>query len=465
MRAFLRALDQQGDLLEIDRPVSLDEVGPILRQVYDRQGPAVVFKNTGHAAPLVAGLYATRRHALLAFETQEGNALADLVARLDRRIPPRLVSAGPCQEVRLTGEAIDLTAWPIPQYNRQDGGPYITAGLVVSRDPETGVHDLGHYRFQVLGRDRMAFLAQPFHRFGKHLIKAKRLRVPMKAALVLGTDPILAYTGPMQVPDDTDDYHLAGGLRGEAVAVVPALTGDYWVPAAAEVVIEFEVQDELAQEGPLGEYTGYYTPASPKPVARVTAITHRRQPYFQGLLTGKPVTENHILKQLPFEATLFRELRRRFPTVTDIAVPPAGGVSFHVVVAMAPRYAGEARQVGLDLLAHNSRPKWVTVVDPDIDCHNPDDVAWAVAFRTRPERDVIIVPGLPAGPLDPAVEDTVDLAARAEGAVVIDATRPFGQPFPATAGVAERAVAVPELEAWLGRGHTRVQAATLFAER
>ena len=251
-----------------------------------------------------------------------------------------------------------------------------------------------------------------------------------KAALVIGVDPILAYTCQVQVPDDTNDWNVAGGLRGAPVELAQCITADLEVPATSEVVIEFEVDlNKTVLEGPLGEYTGYYTRPSQKPVARITAITHRRKPIFQGLLTGKPVTENHILKQVPFEASFFRALKRQFPTITQVSVRASAGVSFYVVIAMQPRYAGEARQVILAAMASNIRPKWTVIVDPDIDVHSSTEVEWAMAFRVQPQRDVIVIENTPAGPSDPSVDLSQDRTMRISSCIGIDATRPFGEKF------------------------------------
>ena len=188
-------------------------------------------------------------------------------------------------------------------------------------------------------------------------------------------------------------------------------------------MIEFEVDmNNTVMEGPLGEYTGYYTPASLKPVAKITAITHRKKPIFQGLLTGKPVTENHILKQIPFEASFLRTLKAQFPTVKDVSVRASAGVSFFVVISMTPRFKGEPRQVILNAMSSNIRPKWTVIVEPDIDVHNSAEVEWAMAFRTQPQEDVIIVGDIPAGPSDPSIDDPkVARPMRVASAIGVDA--------------------------------------------
>src|SRR5712691_7687158 len=448
-RQFLDVLRQHGELIDVNRPIALNDIGKAMKQSYKRGGRAISFNKTGTDFPLVCGLYATRSKALLAFGADEKTILQKVLDGLDKPIAPKMTNGGaPCHEVVITKD-IDINRFPIPTYSPKDGGPYITPGIVVSQDPETGVPDIGHYRFLVLGKEAFSFSVEPFHRFGKHLDKHKRAGTVPKAALVIGVDPILAYTCQVQVPDDTNDWTVAGGLRGAPVELARCVTCDVDVPATSEVVIEFEVDlNQTVLEGPLGEYTGYYTRPSQKPVARITAITHRKKPIFQGLLTGKPITENHILKQVPFEASFFRTLKRQFPTIKQASVRASAGVSFYVVIAMAPRYAGEARQAILAAMASNIRPKWTIIVDPDIDVHSSTEVEWAMAFRVQPQRDVIIVDQIPAGPSDPSIDDpTKPRPFRTASAIGIDATKPYGKPFSEVADVPGwEDLAMPELD-------------------
>jgi 2,5-furandicarboxylate decarboxylase 1 len=240
-------------------------------------------------------------------------------------------------------------------------------------------------------------------------------------------DPVMAYTCPIQVPDGTNDFEVVGGMRGAALELVRCKTIDVEVPARAEMVLELEVDfTQEAFEGPLGEFTGYYTPGSKRPIARIKAITHRNNAYFQALLTGVPPTENHILKQMPYEASYFATLKAQHPTLTSVAIPASGGVAFYIVIAMKQRYAGEARHAILTAIASSQRPKLVVVVDPDIDVRDPDQVEWAIAFRSQPARDVIIVGDLPGGTLDPTIDGSLPLDRRTGSAMGIDATFPFG---------------------------------------
>lgn len=432
LREYLQVLEEHHDLLRVKKPVDLHlEVGKILAKIYNERGPAVIFeKPISSDIPLLGALYANREKTLLAFESDEEHILGKILAGMKKPVPPVLRETGECQENAIV-ENIDLSRFPIPFYTPKDGGKYLTAGITVSKDPETGVPDIGHYRYQVIGHDRLSFLAQPFHRFGKNLAKAKKSGKSLEAALVFGTDPVLAYACQFQVPDHTNDWFLAGGLRGEPVELVKCKTIDLHVPATAEVVFELKVNyQEEFMEGPMGEYTGYYTPASPKPTARVMAITHRDNPLFLGLLAGKPVNEVHILKQIPFEVSFYDFMSRQFPSVKRVAIPPCGGVSFYVVIAIEQRYAGEAKQVLLAALSNNIRPKWVVVVDDDINVQDLNDVNWALSFHVRPKEDIIIIDNVPAGPLDPVVPESGAFGKRLLSAVGIDATRPFGEAFP-----------------------------------
>jgi 4-hydroxy-3-polyprenylbenzoate decarboxylase/2,5-furandicarboxylate decarboxylase 1 len=428
-REFLDALRREGELIDVDRPVALElDVAKALRKSASVAGPAVVFTQNGTDFPLVGGVYNSRRKSLIALGCTEDNAFDVLVQRLSSRIAPNYVDDGPVHENVVLGDDIDLSTLPVPRYSPDDGGPYITSGFVVSHDPESGIPDIGHYRCEIIDNRTMSMMAAPGHRFAKHMAKARRLgHKTFRGSLVVGVDPVIAYSCPVQTTDDTNDWEVVGGMRGAPVDLVKCRTNDVAVPATAEVVIEFEVDFTAnVSEGPLGEYTGYYTPASEKPVVRPTAITHRNGAYFQALLTGRPPTENHFLKQLPFEASFYSFMRQQFPTIERVAVPASGGVYFRVVIAMRPRYAGEARSAILAAMGSSLRPKMVVVVDPDIDVNDSEQVEWAMAFRTQPARDVIVVDQLPGGALDPTADESLPPDQRTGSAIGIDATYPYG---------------------------------------
>ena len=443
LRAFLSTLRAAGDLVEIARPIALKyDVAKALAKSSSVDGPALMFKQTGTDFPLVAGLYGNRRRALIAFEATEASIHERVMKGIDNPIGPvDFAGKAPCQDVVLSGDDVDLLKLPVPIYSPKDGGPYITAGIVVSEDPDTGVPDIGNYRFQLHDSRVLGVFSAPNHRFGKNMAKAIERKVQLHGAIVIGVDPMTVFSCQVQSGDAANDWFVAGGLRGVPVELTQAVTSALKVPAHAEFVIEFVVDsDDQRIEGPLGEYTGYYTPASPKPTAKVTAITHRRDAIFQGLLTGKPITENHVLKQIPFEASVLRQLQVQFPTITDISITSSGGVQVYVVIAMRPRYEGEARQAILAAMASNLHPKWVVAVDPDIDIRKSSEVEWAMSFRVKPRDDVFIIDRTATAPLDPYTDGGYS------SSVGIDATRPFGITFPDVSDVPDwRTFDLPEI--------------------
>lgn len=444
LRAFLAALKNAGELIDIARPVSPKyDIAKALAKTSAMQGPALLFTQTGTEFPLVAGVYGNRRLALLAFEATEKTIHEKVLKGINNPIAPvDFKGTPPCQEVVLTGDAIDVTRLPVPIYSPKDGGPYITAGIVVSENPETGIPDIGNYRFQIHGPKELGVFSAPNHRFGKNIARATQMGKELRGAIVIGVDPLTMYSGQVQSSDSTNDWFTSGGLRGAPVELAKAVTNDMKVPGWAEIVIEFTVDTKTEKmEGPLGEYTGYYTPASMKPVARITAITHRKGAIFQGLLTGKPITENHVLKQIPFETSILRQLQGQFPTITDVSINSSGGVQTYVVIAMKPRYEGEARHAILATMAGNLHPKWVIVVDPDIDIRNSAEVEWAQSFRVKPSQDVFIVDRTATAPLDPYTNGGYS------SSVGIDATKPFGEEFPDVSEVPDwKDFPLPELD-------------------
>lgn len=428
-REFVEALRAQEELITVDRPVDLSaDIGKALQKSASVSGPAVQFNNNGTAFPLIGGLYSSRKKTLIAFQSDETNVFNKILQGLANPIEPIFINKAATHECVISEHEVDLSQFPVPKYSPSDGGRYITAGIAVSKDPETGYLDIGNYRFEIISRNTMSFLAQPNHRLGKNLEKARKLGCKKyQVALVIGVEPIIAYTCQFQLQDDTNDFAVAGGIRGEPVLLTPCKTIDVAVPSHAEVVFELEIDmEELVYEGPLGEYTGYYTPGSMKPIARVKTITHRNNAYFQALLTGVPPTENHFLKQIPFEASFYNTMKKSFPTLTNVAIPASGGASFYIVLAIEPRFDGEARQAILAAMASNLRPKIVVAVNSDINIQDPEQVMWAMSFRMQPHEDIIIVENLPAGPLDPSVFDDIPLDARLGSSTGIDATYPFG---------------------------------------
>ncbi|MGH7826636.1 MAG: UbiD family decarboxylase [Candidatus Binatia bacterium] len=424
LREFLSFLEKKGELLRTKKPVDIKyEISSYIRKTSDERGPALLFENVkDFNIPVLGGLFATRDRAFLALETSPQDYVNKFQSALERLVPPKLVSSGPCKEVIHTGRDVDLTKLPIPIFSERDPAPFITIGLSISRNLKTGQKNTSIYRLQFKGPNRLGIMAQHLVR---QLVEAENIGKGLPVAIAIGTDPVLPLATQWMAPYGTDEMDLAGALRGEPVEVVKAETVDLEVPATAEIIIEGTVLPNVReQEGPFGEVSGYYTPANPKPIIEVSAITHRKNPIFQAALTGMPTTENHILKQLPLEATFYWTLKKEFPGVRAVHFPAAGTVGMIAVISMKQAYESEARNVIATMLG-SRRNKIIIVVDDDIDIFDMEKVLWAVATRSQADEDVVIFPRLVATAMDPSVRKL-----RVGAGLGIDATRPFGQPFP-----------------------------------
>ena len=424
LREFLKFLEEHGELLKTKKPVDVKfEIASYIRKTSDQRGPALFFEKVKNFdMPVVGGIFATRERAFLALETSSQDYVHKFQNALDHLLPPKVVSNAPCKDVIHTGNDVDLTRLPIPIFSEKDPAPFITLGLSISRDPKSGGKNTSIYRLQLKGRNRLGIMAQHLVR---QLVEAESLGKGLPIAIAIGTDPVIPLATQWMAPYGTDEMALAGALRGQPVEVVKAETVDLEVPATFEIVIEGNVLPNIREEeGPFGEVSGYYTPANPKPLIEVSAITHRKNPIYQAALTGMPTTENHILKQLPLEATFYWMLKKEFPGVTAVHFPAAGTVGMISVIAMKQAYECEARNV-IATMFGSRRNKITIVVDDDVDIYDMEKVLWAIATRTQADEDIVIFPRLVATAMDPSVRKF-----RVGSSLGIDATKPFGQPFP-----------------------------------
>jgi 2,5-furandicarboxylate decarboxylase 1 len=429
LREFIAHLEDQKELRRIRKPVDTKyEIAAYIRKTSDIKGPALLFENVNESkVPVLGGVFATRKRALLALEMSEKQYGEKFHQALEHLVPPRKISSGPCKEVVLKSEDADLSRFPIPIFSQNDSGPFITAGLVISKDPESARNNTSIYRLQVHGPRRLGIKAQ---QLARQLRKAEAKGEKLPVAIAIGTDPVLMLASQWDAPYGVDELELAGALRGEPVEVVRAETVDLLVPATAEVVIEGYIQPRMREvEGPFGEVGGYSTPKFPKPVIEVTAITHRKNPIFQAALTGMPTTENHILRQIPMEATYYWELKKRHPGVTAVHFPAAGAILFLVIIAVKQTYLYEARNAIASMFA-TRRNKIIIVVDDDVDIYDMEKVMWAVATRSRPEEDVVVFPRLSTSGMDPSAFRLEGTDSFWNSGLGIDATKPYGQPFP-----------------------------------
>lgn len=424
LREYLERLRLEGELEHISTEVDPKfEVGAICRKVLDKKGPALYFDQIkGSSIPLVTDLFATRKRFVLALETTEEKAHEEWVKRIQKPIPPITVETGSCKENILIGDHVDLYKFPIPTWNELDGGPYVTFPIHNSRDPETGIRNAAIYRGQVFDKNTLGILAAPFRHLSLHRKKYKADE-PFPVAIAIGVDPTIAIASVAPFPYEVEELAMAGALRGAPVELVRCETVPLEVPANSEIVFEGWIHpDDFMDEGPFGEYTGYYGHTRPKPVIRISAITHRNNPIYQGAYVGRPPGGSDAILPIPIEAELKRLIA--LPGIEKINVT-TGGARFNVVISINKLNEGYAKMVALAALGSSAgrMMKNLIIVDKDIDPYNWDEVEWALATRVQPHRDVDIISNMGGSNLDPSLPEEQKRSGHGlTSKMVIDAT-------------------------------------------
>jgi 2,5-furandicarboxylate decarboxylase 1 len=383
---------------------------------------ATFFPRPGsHDMPVVSGLVSDRGWIAEAMGVTPGRMLERFQHAASHPLPWREVVQPPVQEV--VHRKVDLPRLlPLPTHNELDSGPYITAGLVITRNPATGAQNVAIHRCQLNGPDRLGVLLLPRHTHHYYQMAESAGR-PLEVAVVIGVDPLTLLASQAIAPLDQDELEIAGALHGAPLAVAKCLGSELRVPAQAEIVIEGRLLPRLREpEGPFGEFPQYYGERAERHVIEVDCVTHRRDAIFHTIVGGG--LEHLLLGGIPREASLLAHLRRNFPGVRDVHLSKGGVCRYHLHVQLDKRNEGEAKNVMLGAFAGHYDVKQVIVVDADVDIHNPAEVEWAVATRCQPDRDVVIIGNAQGSKLDPSSEDGV-------GAKMgIDATIPLAQAGP-----------------------------------
>jgi 4-hydroxy-3-polyprenylbenzoate decarboxylase len=431
LREFISTLEKSGELKRIKVPVDPHlEMTEICDRTLRAQGPALLFENPkGYAMPVLGNLFGTPKRVALAMGQDDVSALRDvgkLLAFLKEPDPPKgwrdlldkapifkqalnmapkVISSPPCQEVVLEGDAVDLDALPIQTCWPDDVGPLMTWPLVITRGPLKERQNLGIYRMQKLGKNRL-IMRWLSHRGGALDFRDWQKQhpgEPFPVAVALGADPATTLATVTPVPDSLSEYAFAGLLRGSKTEVAACLKSNLQVPATAEIVLEGVIYpDDMADEGPFGDHTGYYNEVERFPVFTVTTITHRRNPIYHSTYTGRPPDEPAILG-VALNEVFVPIIQKQYPEIVDFYLPPEGCSYRLAVVSMRKQYAGHAKRVMMGVwsfLRQFMYTKFVIVVDEDIDVRNWQDVIWAMTTRMDPVRDTVSIENTPIDYLD-----------------------------------------------------------------
>lgn len=421
LRHYLAVLEKHGELRSVTEPVELRfELSEFLRQADRAGGPALRFEQIkGHSMQVVGNLVGTPQRLALAFGLKnENNLLETYRKRRGSAGKPRRVKEGPVKEVVLRGaKQVDLHGLPIPTYHEDDGGPYITCGILTSKDPLTGLRSMGLHRLQIKDSRRLGVhLANP--PISHFVAKAEESNRPLDVAISLGVHPILLLAAIVSSPSE-DKVAIASSLLSSPLVLTKCETSDVDVPAHAEVVIEGKVLPKVREpEGPFGETSGYYF-GDNSHVIEVTAITHRKNPILQAL---HPTSQEVALLCGPAgEAELIQTLQSHGFDVKSLALSAASGRT-HVVLSLKKRHEADPKQLLHYLLAGAPYIKHAVVVDDDVDVHDARDVEWAIATRVQGDEDLVIIPGLHGRSIDPSLKPGQFTAK-----VGVDATVPLTQ--------------------------------------
>src|SRR5213083_2588453 len=442
LRGFVAAYERAhpGEVVRVAEPVDLehDIMAVVLEYERRRRYPILLFEKVrDHDIPVVANVVASRRALAFALGVDEGRLAHEYARRIKERIKPVIVPDPPFRHRVTIGADVDLASLPIPEYFPGDAGRYLTAGMLVARDPDTGVETEGYHRFQIKGRTKMGVSLHSRRRMFEYQRRAEAKGQPLPCAVVLGLHPLVSMGSLAYPPADVGKFEVVGGLLGEPLEVAPCLTADLHVPAAAEIVIEGEILPGIREpEGPFGEFTGYVSRRSTQHVFVAKALAMRERPWFQSIGSGR--AGDHITTLgLVREAEITNALARVVPNVTAVHVPLSGTSSFTAYVAIRQSRPGEAKHVIPIVLGVDHYLKFVVVVDDDIDVFDESDVLWAIATRVQADRDLVVMSGSLGAMLDPSADDRGVTAK-----LGIDATRPFGEPF------AEKLVMPADRMAW-----------------
>ncbi|MEE9327033.1 MAG: 4-hydroxy-3-polyprenylbenzoate decarboxylase [Cocleimonas sp.] len=431
LRDFISQLESQGELkritVEVDPYLEMTE---ICDRVLRAGGPALLFENPkGFDTPVLGNLFGTPERVAMGMGETSVTALREvgkLLASLKEPSPPKgikdAISSIPkfkkvldmapkkvkkanCQAVVIEGDEVDLSKLPIQTCWPDDVAPLITWGLVITKGPNKSRQNLGIYRQQVIAKNKviMRWLS---HRGGALDFREWQLEhpgEPFPIAVALGADPATILGAVTPVPDTLSEYAFAGLLRGSRTEVTKCIGSDLQVPASAEYVLEgYLYPDEMADEGPYGDHTGYYNEVERFPVFTIERITHRKDPIYHSTYTGRPPDEPAMLG-VALNEVFIPILQKQFPEITDFYLPPEGCSYRMAVVSMKKQYPGHAKRVMMGVwsfLRQFMYTKFVIVVDDDINTRSWDDVIWAMTTRMDPGRDTTIIENTPIDYLD-----------------------------------------------------------------
>lgn len=405
IRATLALFERSGDLHIVEREVDPRfELGAVLS--LRGRGATQLFRQVrGAPMPIVGNLLNTREKIARALGLARRDVQPAIIRALDQGIPPVIVDDAPVHDVIVTGEPDIPGMLPVPTWFEKERGPYITAGVIIAKDPETGRRNVSIARLLLLGGNRLMAGIAPTHHLSELLRRAAARGRPLEIAVAIGNHPATLLASQMYVDLGHDEFDAAGALLGEPLRLARCKTVDLEAPAEAEIVIEGTLHaEERIEEGPVSEFPGFYVHYGAGHGVHVSAITHRRDAIYQAIMPGYE-PEHLLLGGVAIGATTCRALRRVIPAVREVLVTEGGMGRLHAIITMHQPKRGEGKRAIMLAMGQVNLLKLVIVVDDDIDPEDWTQVEWALAARMRGERDIMIVPDMKADRCEPQHED------------------------------------------------------------
>ncbi|HEY0331382.1 MAG TPA: UbiD family decarboxylase [Rhodopseudomonas sp.] len=416
LRSWLRQLEASGRLAVARAGIALSDELAAVAKTLERDS-AVLFPQPGqHAIPVVANIFADRSWVADSLGVPTDQLLTRFQDAVRHPLPWVEVEEAAAQQV-IHRDVDLLKQLPIPKHNEHDSGPYITAALLIARNPLTGIQNVSIHRCQVSGPDRIGVLLLPRHT--QHYFKmAEAAGQPLEIALVIGVHPACILASQAIAAVDEDEMEIAGALLGHPIEMVKCRTNQVRVPAHAEIVIEGRILPKVREpEGPFGEFPQYYGPRADREVIQVDAITHRASPIFHTIVGGG--MEHLVLGEIPREATLLEHLQRSFSSVRDVRLTRGGVCRYHLVVKIDKTNNGEPKNIIMGAFGGHYDLKQVVIVDMDVDIDDPHEIEWAIATRFQADRDLVVVSGAQGSKLDPSSDAGISAK------MGLDATKPL----------------------------------------
>jgi 2,5-furandicarboxylate decarboxylase 1 len=398
-RSWIESWEEKVWLTRVRKPVEARYTfGEITRKL--GKETAVLFEQvSGYATPLVTNFLFSREALAASVGMEAKDLIPWLQTAMEKPRPCEIIEKAPFHENVLTRQLNPLKLFPIPTYHERDAGPYITGGILIAKDPETGIRNVSIHRIQVFDDGVMSLLILPRH-LDLCLRKCIEMKRPLEMAIAIGVDPFTLLSSQAILPFGVDELEVANAMReGSPLKLARCATINLEVPVDSDIVLEGVIDPlDTRVEGPFGEFPRYYSPEAARPTIKLNAICHRNKPVYYSIL---PAAREHLLLgTIPREAGLLADVQRAAPSVRTVHLTYGGTCRYHLVISMAKQHEGEPKVAMIAAMANNADIKHVTVVDDDVDIFDMEQVEWAMATRFQGDRDLMVIPRIQVSHLD-----------------------------------------------------------------